>query len=298
MALGSLPYRIFAFVSNAMPRRNKTKIPFRAKTWDEIELMRESALLVSRTLGEVARMLQPGTTTQQLDEMAEQFIRDNGGEPGFKGLYGCPSTLLCSVNDAVVHGLPTSRPLREGDVVSVDCGVKMNGWYGDHAYTFVVGEPTPAVKRLIDVTIEALYLGIHQARVGNRIGDISYAIQRYCEKNGYGVVRDLVGHGLGQHMHEEPEVPNFGKKGIGKQIENGMVLAIEPMINMGRKEVVQLNDNWTIATKDGKPSAHFEHDVAVWNGEPHILSTFDYVEDALGIPRTTQAMMAGALVTA
>lgn len=260
------------------------------KDAEQIELIRQSALLVSRTLGEVAKLCKPGVTTAYLDKIAEEFIRDNGGEPGFKGLYGCPSTLLTSVNEQVVHGLPGNNPLREGDIVSVDCGVKMNGYYGDHAYTIPIGEISPEKQRLLDITKEALYLGIREAYHGNRMGTLSYTIQRYCEKNGYSVVRDLIGHGLGASMHEGPEVPNFGNKGIGCKIENGMVIAIEPMVNMGRKEVVTLSDKWTIVTRDRKPSAHFEHDVAVVNGKPVILSTFDYVEDVLGIPRSTATM--------
>jgi methionyl aminopeptidase len=259
------------------------------KSREEIELMRLSALLVSKTLGMIAREIRPGVTTAHLDKLGEQFIRDHGGTPGFLGKYDCPSTLLISVNDAVVHGLPNQRPLQEGDIASVDCGVLMNGYYGDHAYTFQVGEVSEEKKLLCARTLECLYKGIAQMKAGNTVGDIGFAIQMHAQKYGYGVVRELVGHGLGRDLHEDPQVPNYGKKGKGARLQNGMVLAIEPMINAGTHRVKQLNDGWTIVTWDGKPSAHFEHDVAVWDGKPEILSTFDYVEDALGIPRTTPA---------
>ncbi len=253
------------------------------KNREEIELIRESALLVSRTLGMLAAEVKPGVTTLQLDRLAETFIRDHGGEPGFLGLYDFPNTLCTSVNAQVVHGIPNDEPLKEGDVVSIDCGVKMNGFYGDHAYTFAVGEVSEEVKKLLDVTKKSLYLGIEQMRTGNRIGDISHAIQSYTEAHGYGVVRELVGHGLGRSMHEKPEVPNYGRKGSGKRIKEGLVLAIEPMINLGTRHVQQLDDGWTIITRDRKVSAHFEHDVAVVDGKPEILSTFDFIEEALGI---------------
>ena len=259
------------------------------KTKEEIELMRESALMVSRTLAIVAREVKPGVTPSFLDKLAEEFIRDNGGVPAFKGYKGhngapdFPATLCMSINEAVVHGIPTSVPLKEGDIISVDCGVKKNGFYGDHAYTFAVGNIKPEVQKLIDVTKECLYLGIEKMISGNRIGDISYAIQQHAEKNGYGVVRELVGHGLGKSLHEEPEVPNYGKRGSGPKITEGMVLAIEPMINMGTKNIKQLKDGWTIITADSKPSAHFEHDVAVVNGKPEILSTYAYIEEALAL---------------
>jgi methionyl aminopeptidase len=253
------------------------------KSAEEIELMRQSALLVSKTLGMLAPLIVPGAIPLELDRRAEEYIRDHGGVPGFKGLYGCPSTLLTSVNEQVVHGLPTQRPLEEGDIVSVDCGVKMNGFYGDHAFTFAVGTIKPEVQQLLDVTLESLYLGIDQVRTGKRVGDIGATIQRYCENHGYGVVRELVGHGLGRELHEDPQVPNYGKAGSGKKLENGITLAIEPMINMGTHRVKQLADGWTIATADGQPSAHFEHDVAMVNGRPEILSTFRYIEEALGI---------------
>lgn len=253
------------------------------KTREEIELMRESALSVSRTLGMLAKEIKPGVTSLYLDKLAEEFIRDNGGIPGFKGLYGFPNTLCMSLNSAVVHGIPTDIPMEEGDIISVDCGVLKNGYYGDHAYTFAVGEVTPEVQRLLDVTKESLYIGIEQFKAGNRIGDVSWAIQNHAEKNGYGVVRELVGHGLGKKMHEDPEVPNYGKRGDGPKLKDGMVVAIEPMINMGTRNIKQLKDGWTILTADKKPSAHFEHDVALVDGKPDILSTFKYIEEALGI---------------
>ena len=253
------------------------------KTREEIELMRESALSVSRTLGMLAKEIKPGVTSLYLDKLAEEFIRDNGGEPGFKGLYGFPNTLCMSLNAAVVHGIPTNIPMEEGDIISVDCGVLKNGYYGDHAYTFGVGEIKPDVQRLLDVTKESLYIGIEQFKAGNRIGDISWAIQNHAEKNGYGVVRELVGHGLGKKMHEDPEVPNYGKRGDGPKLKDGMVIAIEPMINMGTRNIKQLKDGWTILTADKKPSAHFEHNVALVDGKPDILSTFKYIEEALGI---------------
>lgn len=259
------------------------------KTREEIELMRESALMVSRTLGLIAREIKPGAIPIKLDKLAEEYIRDNGGIPAFKGYknpHGAPDfpgTLCISVNEAVVHGIPGNKALRDGDIVSVDCGVKKNGFFGDHAYTFAVGEISPAAKKLLDVTRESLYLGIQQMVSGNRIGDISAAIQEHAEKNGFGVVRELVGHGLGRKMHEDPEVPNFGRRGNGPKISEGMVLAIEPMINMGTKDVKQLRDGWTFVTADNKPSAHFEHDVAVINGKPEILSTYAFIEEALAL---------------
>jgi methionyl aminopeptidase len=251
------------------------------KTDEEIELIRQSSLLVGKTLAEVAKLIQPGVTTQSLDKMAEEFILDNGAKPGFKGLYGCPSTLLCSVNDAVVHGLPTDKPLKNGDIVSVDCGVFMNGFYGDVAYTFEVGEVSPEVKKLLEVTKECLKKAIEQAVAGNRIGDIGYAVQNLAQENGYGVVRELVGHGLGRELHEEPQVPNFGKRGNGIMLKEGMVIAIEPMINMGKKEVKEAGDGWTILTVDGSVSAHFEHDVAIRKGKADVLSSHEMIEEVL-----------------
>ena len=260
-----------------------------SKTREEIELMRQSALVVSKTLGMLAKEVKPGVTTNHLDKLAEDFIRAQGAIPGFLGLYDCPSTLLCSVNEAVVHGLPTDRPLENGDIVSIDCGALMNEFYGDHAYTFEVGEVTEETKKLLQITKESLYVGIREFKAGNRVGDVGYAIQEYTEKEGYGVVRELVGHGLGKKMHEDPEMPNYGKRGRGKKFIEGMVVAIEPMINLGTHKVKQLKDGWTIVTLDGKPSAHFEHDVALINGKPEILSTFDYVYEALGIESNEEA---------
>lgn len=251
------------------------------KSREEIELMREAALVVSRTLGYVGELIAPGVTTKTLDQKAEEFIRDQGAVPGFKGLYGCPSTLLTSVNEVVVHGLPDERPLQEGDVVSVDCGAVLHEYYGDHAYTFKVGEVSEEVSHLLKITEESLYLGIEAFKKGNRLGDIGYAIQKHAEDHNYGVVRELVGHGLGKKLHEDPQVPNYGKRGRGKKLQDGMTLAIEPMINMGTHRVKQLSDGWSIVTQDGKPSAHFEHDVALIDGEPEILSSFKYVEEAL-----------------
>lgn len=251
------------------------------KSKDEIELMRESAQLVSKTLGVLAAEIRPGITTLYLDKLAETYIRDHQAIPGFLGLYNFPNSLCISVNEQVVHGIPNKKPLIEGDIVSIDCGVLKNGYYGDHAYTFPVGEVSSEVQKLLDVTKESLYLGIEQMTAGKRIGDVSYAIQKHTESHGYGVVRELVGHGLGKEMHESPEVPNYGKRGRGPVIKNGLVVAIEPMINMGTRKVKQLSDGWTIVTSDGKPSAHFEHNIAVVDGKPDVLSTFDYIEASL-----------------
>ena len=253
------------------------------KTREEIELMRESALVVSKTLGMLAGEVKPGVTTLYLDKLAEDFIRAEGAIPGFLGLYDFPNTLCMSPNAQVVHGIPNDKPLVEGDIISIDCGALKNGFYGDHAYTFEVGEVAPEVKKLLDVTKQSLYEGIRQFKAGNRVEDVGFAIQNYCERHGYGVVRELVGHGLGKKMHEDPEMPNYGRRGRGKKFMEGMVVAIEPMINMGTHQINQLKDGWTILTRDGKPSAHFEHDVAIVNGKPELLSTFKYVYDALGI---------------
>ena len=251
------------------------------KTAGEIEIMREAAQVVSRTLGLIAAEIKPGVTPLELDKLAEEYIRSQNAIPGFLGLYDFPNTLCVSVNEQVVHGIPTNQPLEDGDIISVDCGAIFEGYYGDHAYTFEVGEVAPEIKKLLEVTKECLQLGIAQTKAGNRIGDIGFAIQQHAEKHGYGVVRELVGHGIGKTMHEDPQVPNYGRKGRGKKIQEGLTIAIEPMINMGTERVVQLDDNWTIVTADGKPSAHFEHDVAVVNGKPEILSTFRYIEEAL-----------------
>lgn len=253
------------------------------KTAEEIELMRESALIVSKTLGMIAAEVKPGVTTLQLDAMAETFIRDQGAVPGFLGLYDFPNSLCMSPNAQVVHGIPNNTPLKEGDIISIDCGALKNEFYGDHAYTFEVGEVSPEVKKLLEVTKKSLYVGIREFKVGNRVGDVGYAIQKFTEDHGYGVVRELVGHGLGRKMHEGPEMPNYGRRGRGKKFLEGMTVAIEPMTNMGTKNIKQLKDGWTILTADGQPSAHFEHDVAIVNGKPELLSTFKYIYEALGI---------------
>lgn len=259
------------------------------KSLEEIELMRESALIVSKTLGEIAKAIRPGITTLELDKLAEEFIRDHGATPGFLGLYDFPNTLCMSPNEQVVHGIPNKTPLKEGDIISVDCGALKNGFYGDHAYTFAVGEIDDDIKKLLKVTRESLYVGIRQFRAGNRVGDVGHAIQNYTEKHGYGVVRELVGHGLGREMHEDPEMPNYGRRGRGKKFSEGMVVAIEPMINLGTHRIKQYSDGWTIKTADKKASAHFEHDVAIINGKPQLLSTFAYINEALGIETDEEA---------
>ena len=251
------------------------------KTDEEVELLRESSLLVGKTLAAVASRIRPGVTTLELDAVAEEFIRDHGAEPGFKGYGGFPNSLCTSVNEAVVHGIPNDRPLEEGDIVSIDCGVLKNEFYGDSAYTFAVGEIAPEIQQLLDVTKECLRLAIEQAVVGKRIGDIGFACQQHAEQNGYGVVRELVGHGLGRSLHEAPEVPNYGRRGNGPRLMDGMVLAIEPMINLGRKEVLHMEDGWTIVTADRKVSAHFEHDIVVRKGQADVLSSFDEIEKVL-----------------
>lgn len=253
----------------------------RIKTDEEVELIRLSSLLVGRTLAKVAARVEPGATTLALDAVAEEFIRDHGAEPGFKGYGGFPNSLCTSVNEAVVHGIPNDTPLEEGDIVSVDCGVLMNGFYGDSAYTFAVGQVSEEVQRLLDTTKVCLDLAIEQAVVGKRIGDIGHACQQHAEGQGYGVVRELVGHGLGRDLHEAPEVPNYGRRGNGPKLMDGMVLAIEPMINLGGREVGQADDGWTIVTRDGKVSAHFEHDVVVRQGKADVLSSFKDIEEVL-----------------
>ena len=253
------------------------------KNREEIELMRESALIVSKTLGMLAKEVKPGVTTLQLDKLAEEFIRDHGAIPGFLGLYDFPNTLCMSPNAQVVHGIPNNTPLEEGDIISIDCGALKNDFYGDHAYTFEVGGVTDEVKKLHEVTRASLYIGIAEFKLNNRVGDLGHAIQEFTENNDYGVVRELVGHGLGRKMHEDPEIPNYGRRGRGKKFVEGMVIAIEPMTNMGTHRIKQLRDGWTILTADGKPSAHFEHDVALIDGKPEILSTFKYINKALGI---------------
>ncbi len=250
------------------------------KNREEIELLRENNLLVSETLAEVAKYIRPGVTTNELDRVAEEFIRSHGAVPGFLGYGGFPKTLCVSVNENVVHGIPSDYVLQEGDIVSVDCGTIMKGFYGDSAYTFAVGNIHPETQRLLDVTKEALYKGVAQAKAGNRVGDISAAVQEHAETNGFSVVRELVGHGLGRKMHEEPEVPNYGAKGRGPVLKEGMVICIEPMINMGEKYVVFERDGWTVRTRDRKPSAHFEFAVAVGK-EPDVLTDFDVIEKAI-----------------
>jgi methionyl aminopeptidase len=251
------------------------------KTDEEIGLLRESNLLVSRTLAEIALLIKPGISTLYLDTIAETFIRDNGGTPAFKGYGGFPSTLCTSVNDEVVHGFPSKYTLKEGDIVSVDCGVILNGWYGDSAYTFPVGEISEEVRQLLDYTKESLEDGVKEAVAGNRVGDISWAVQNKAESGGYSVVRELVGHGLGKRLHEPPEVANYGKRGTGPKMEKGLVICIEPMINLGKKETIQMRDGWTIKTVDGKPSAHFEYAVAVDKGRADVLTTFKFIEEVL-----------------
>ena len=252
------------------------------KTEEEIELLREANLVVARTLGEMAKWVAPGVTTLKLDSIAEEYIRSQGAVPGFLGYGGYPNTLCISVNENVVHGIPSNYVLREGDIVSIDCGAVKDGYNGDSTYTFAVGEVAPEVLQLLKTTKESLYVGIEHAQPGNRIGDIGHSIQDYCEKRGYSVVRELTGHGVGKKLHEDPEVPNYGRKGVGPLIKNGMVIAIEPMINLGSKNIVFERDGWTCRTKDRKPSAHYEHTIAIHNGKPDILSSFKYVEEVLG----------------
>ena len=251
------------------------------KTDEEIEIQRQSSLLVGKTLAEVAKLIEPGIKTSYLDKVAETFILDHGAVPGFKGYGGFPGSLCISVNDEVVHGIPGERELKDGDIVSIDCGTLMNGFYGDSAYTFAVGNVEQEILELLKRTKESLYLAIEQAIAGKRIGDIGYAVQNHVETFGYSVVRDLVGHGVGRNLHEKPEIPNYGRRGSGVKLKKGMCLAIEPMVNLGVKEVTQDKDGWTIRTADGKPSAHFEHDVAVKNDKADILSTFEYIEEVL-----------------
>lgn len=245
---------------------------------EEIDLIKISAQVLGKAHAEVAKLVRPGITTKELDTIAETFIRDNGGHPSFLGYNNFPASLCISVNDVVVHGIPGRYELRDGDILSVDCGVKLNGYHSDSAYTYPVGDVSPATHRLLARTKESVYVGVKQAIDGNRVGDIGFAIQQYNEKAGYSVVRELVGHGVGQDLHEAPEVPNFGKRGQGIRLREGMVLAIEPMINFGKKGVTQDKDGWTIRTIDRKPSAHFEHTVVVRRGKAEILTTFEYIE--------------------
>jgi len=251
------------------------------KSVEEIELIRKSSLLVSKTLAEIAKVIRPGIKTIELNKLAETFIRDNGGIPAFLNYNGFPYSLCISLNDQIVHGFPGQHVLVEGDLVSVDCGVILNKYFGDSAYTFAIGEVDEDVKKLMRVTKESLYLGIEKAVVGQRVGDIGYAVQEHAEKNGFGVVKELVGHGVGLRLHEKPEVPNYGKRGSGIKLEEGMVIAIEPMINAGRAGVKFWEDGWTVSTVDKKPSAHYEHTVAVKKGKADILSSFDEIEEVL-----------------
>ncbi|MGC6532452.1 MAG: type I methionyl aminopeptidase [Flavobacteriales bacterium] len=253
------------------------------KTEHEIALIKESSLLVGKTLAEVARHIKPGVTTLQLDKVAYEFIHDHGATPGFLDYNGFPNTLCTSVNEQVVHGIPTDQPLKEGDIVSIDCGVIKNEFWGDSAYTFAVGEVSEEIRQLMDATKHSLNLAIEAAVEGNRMGDIGHAVQSYTEGLGYGVVRELVGHGLGRNLHESPEVPNYGRRGNGMKLKEGLVLAIEPMINLGTKNVKTSSDGWTIVTTDGKPSAHYEHDVVVRKGNAEVLSSFEPIEEVLNL---------------
>lgn len=254
------------------------------KTEDEINLLRNANQLVGQTLAEVAKIVKPGVTTRMLDTLAEQFIRDHGAVPTFKGFpnpYGSPfpASLCTSVNGVVVHGVPNDEPLKEGDIVSVDCGALLEGFNGDSCYTFCVGEVSEEIKHLLRVTKESLYKAIDQAIVGRRIGDISYAVQSHCEQYGYGVVKEFVGHGIGREMHEDPQVPNYGRQGTGKQLKNGLCIAIEPMITLGSPEIQLMEDRWSVITRDGKPAAHFEHTIAIHHGKAEILSSFEGIEE-------------------
>lgn len=253
------------------------------KTEDEIELMRKANLLVGRTLAEIGKVIRPGVTTKELDKIADEYIRDNGAIPTFKGFpnpYGpaFPAAICTSVNEQVVHGVPNDEPLKEGDIVSVDCGTLLDGFNGDSCYTFMVGEVSEEVRTLLRVTKESLYLGIENALAGRRIGDIGYAIQQHCEGHGFAVVREFVGHGIGREMHEDPAVPNYGRRGNGTMMKNGLCIAIEPMITMGTREVNLMPDKWTVVTRDGKPAAHFEHTIAIHHGKADILSSFEEIE--------------------
>ncbi len=251
------------------------------KTDEEIEFLRQSNILVSKTLAIVGKLIKPGVKTIELDKIAEEHIRDNGGVPGFLNYHGFPNTLCVSVNDVVVHGIPTHYELKDGDIVSVDCGVFMNGFHGDSAYTFACGNVAPEVLELMKSTKESLFKAIEAAVVGSRLGNIGFAVQNHVESKGYSVVREMVGHGVGKNLHESPEVPNYGSQGRGILLKDGLVIAIEPMINLGKREIYQDSDGWTIKTKDGKPSAHYEHSIAVRKGKADILSDFSIIEKEL-----------------
>lgn len=251
------------------------------KTEEEIELLKKACDLCSRTLGEVASWVRPGVTTQKLDTVAREFILDNGGHPACLGYHGFPGTLCIEVNEMVVHGFPSNYALREGDIVGTDCVVELNGFHGDSCYTFAVGEIDEKWQKLLDITRQSLYVGIEKALPGNRIGDIGNAVQTFCERNGMSVVREMCGHGIGRSMHEDPEVPNYGRRGIGPKLKPGMAICIEPMINLGSKNIVIENDGWQCRTKDRKPSAHFEHTLLITEDKPEILTTFSYIEEAL-----------------
>jgi methionyl aminopeptidase len=262
--------------------------PIVLKTDAEIELMRESGQLVSKTIAEVGKRIKPGVTLAELDKVAEDFIRSHKAVPAFKGYKAAaaatpfPGTLCTSINEVVVHGIPNSTVLKEGDIVSIDCGVVLNGFYGDSAFTFPVGEISEELKNLLRVTRKSLMLALAQAKVGNRVGDIGFAVQDYCERvHGYGVVREMVGHGVGRKLHEAPDVPNYGKKGNGIKLQTGMTIAIEPMINLGKRTIAQDDDGWTIFATDRKPSAHFEHTVAIRKNGPDVLTTFEFIDDAV-----------------
>ena len=253
------------------------------KSNEELEIIRESGKILGKAHAEIAKIIRPGVKTNELDKIAYQFIADNGGVPSFKGYNGFPSTLCISVNEVVVHGFPSEYELKDGDIISVDCGVKYKGFHSDSAYTYPVGTVKEEVLKLLRITKESLYKGIEQAVAGNRIGDIGFSIQTFVEKEGYSVVRELVGHGLGKNLHEKPEVPNYGNRGKGLKLEENLVIAIEPMINLGKQNVVQENDGWTIRTSDRMPSAHFERTVAVKKGKPEILTTFEFIEQIINI---------------
>ncbi|MBD5308292.1 MAG: type I methionyl aminopeptidase [Bacteroides sp.] len=251
------------------------------KTPEELALMREASTLVSRTLGEIAKWALPGVTTRKIDQVAREFIQDNGGKPACLGYGGFPGTVCCEVNETVVHGFPSNYELKEGDIFGADTVVELNGYNGDMCYTFPIGEIAPDVMALCRTTKESLYVGIEACKAGHRIGDIAQAVQQYCEKRGYSVVREMCGHGIGRSMHEDPEVPNYGRRGTGPVIRNGMCLCIEPMINMGSRNIVIERDGWTCRTRDRKPSAHYEHTLAIVDGATEILTTFDYIEEVL-----------------